>query len=330
MRKPNFIYAYLLPDISAVKVGHGLDPEQRMSSYTRKYGVSPREDSLKVWEMPSSGIASNIESACHDTLLASGFLRANLFDDDNEAKEIFLLGDFSYEDVLSLIIEEIDHNLEFLRRALEGKRYGEEHKRQKKRDEIKKIKEKEREEKVKNLTNEIRKGFTEHYTRYIEFERQRAEHDKKFECVTVGKIREIFLSEKQKSPEVQFMEWSGFEKSISFLPNILKSSRPAREFYHHLFQVYEYDLIQEATDHSGIDIHRPGGYELPIPYKEGFANMKDFAIGSYGYDIPDLATYEVYLCFGGGIEIIPLLTKNPILVQLVAWARANPPIEATL
>ena len=174
------------------------------------------------------------------------------------------------------------------------------------------------------MTSIIREGFTRYYTPYIEFQRQRAEHDKKFEFVTVGKIREILFGEKQKSGVAQFIEWSGFEKSISFLPDILKSSRPVREFYHHLFEVYEYDLFQEAADRCGFDLHRPGGRDLPSPYPSVFA------AGSYGDDIPDLATYEVYLCIGGGVEIKPLLTKNKTLVELAAWARANPPFEATL
>jgi hypothetical protein len=338
LQKPNFIYSYYLPDINSIKVGHGDDPRQRMISYTKKYSVNPDYDSLKTWEMPSSGIASNIENSCHHVLIKSGFVRSKIFDDDNEANEIFELGDFSYADAVSLVVEEIDANINYLKKSLEGKSFGEQHRQVKKSEEIKKKKEEKREEKIQSLMIEIKEGYEVYYSQYISVQKQSNKHLSTFKYQEVGLLER--LTKGQKTQTEQFLEWSGLEKHISFVPKILKSSRIAREFFHHIHENNDVNLVHEAESRIGINLwnHDPGNqviWELPVPSKgvvkmynpPRFESYKK-TLKEYGGKI-DMAVYEVYLCMGGGTNW-HLLRENKTLSSLVEWARLNPPIESTL
>lgn len=95
--KTSNIYAYFVPSLNAIKVGYGDSSVQRMKSYVKQYGLDVAESSLRSWEIPVSGVAQTIESECHKTLLASGLERLSVFADEQEAQELFGLGDITYE-----------------------------------------------------------------------------------------------------------------------------------------------------------------------------------------------------------------------------------------
>jgi len=343
MRKPYFIYSYSLPDLTAIKVGYGENPYQRMISYTQKYNITPNTSSLQKWEMPSSGIASNIEKSCHEALIKSGFNRVQLFNDDSEANEVFDLHDFSYEDAVSLIVEDIDENINFIRKSLEGKNFGEKYKKTKKSDELKEKKKERDENIVKQIMSEISEGYDKHYKQYIQAMSAYIKHIETCDYKELGFIERF--TKKQKNQCEQDLEWVGFEKSIDLVGPVLKTSRLARTFFHHIHSKYDYDLIDAAQERLNIDLYNidlPTGkrspryseftYSLPIPYKGIVAiaaNDKN-DVERYGGKI-DMAVYEVFGCIemDGGCRY-KLIKENIKLQSLVKWARENPPPEMDL
>jgi len=349
MRKPYFIYSYELPELKAIKVGYGENPYQRMISYTQKYNISANKNSLKKWEMPSSGIASNIEKSCHEILIKSDFKRVSLFSDDTEANEVFDLDNFSYDDAVSLIVEEIDENINFLRKSLEGKNFGEEHRKIKKSDEIIKRKKENKEVIIKQIMKEISEGYDKHYSKFIVVIQSFDKHYNSFKkeiSEREGFFKNIF--KKQKTYYEDLREWEGFEKIIDFVELRLKSSRPARKFFHYIHNKYEYKLIEIAQEKLQIDLYnvsfitdehlgKSNDETIPTYFKGTLKNYNPPKNEEYREDIRqyggeiDIAVIEVYCCLyvweGNGFKWI---RENEKLQSLVKWAKENPCPEIEL
>ena len=334
MQKISFVYAYHLPQIKSIKVGFGDNPKQRMLAYTAKYNISPAHQTLKTWDMPSPGVAANVESSCHAALLKYGFKRSSLSDGENEASEIFYLGEFSYDDALSIVVDAIDDYITYLRKSLEGKNFGQSFRQERKGDEVMRERERRKEKSVRELKEEISAGYREYYTNYLMIEKQYSEHNRQFNHRQAG-IFDRMLG-RDKTEAEQFLEWSGFEKSINFVPLILKSSRPAREFFHYIHEKNSYSLIEEAQKRVGIDLWCPNGFQLPVPYK-GLFRISNQRVTVSQYDPSldyggpiDMAVGEVLYCFRAPINRFRAMRDNKVLSDLIEWARAHPPIESTL
>ena len=44
-----YVYTYYVPELNAIKIGHGSNPEARMDSYSYAHGFTPDHSSLRTW-----------------------------------------------------------------------------------------------------------------------------------------------------------------------------------------------------------------------------------------------------------------------------------------
>lgn len=329
MTGKSFVYAYHLPSLAAIKVGHGQNPEQRMESYTKLYKLTPARDTLHIWEVPSTGIASNIESACHTMLLSEGFDRAKVSDEDAEAKEIFLLGTISFPDAISLLVEEIDNNLQYLREALEGKSYSEQHARQQKAESVRAEREAKRKQSVDEIAAKIERGYQTFYSPFIKLLQEQKDFEKQnFQFKRLSLIDTLIRGKRfAYKTEQMYFDWTELETYLTFTPHVLKASRPCRVFFHDVHKEYDVDLIDEAQDKVGVDLWNfpdLGGVisQLPIPYRSAYK--------MHYCQTLDFAEYEVFMCtdIGTAKTFKEVLSNSPTLTDLVRWVRANPCLKA--
>ena len=94
------VYAYFIPDLNAIKVGKGQDPEQRMRGYCKVHGLTADEGSLAVWAFDSDHKAREVERAIHRFLLDNG---AHKLEAGNGAREVFHLGGKAYDEAVAWI-----------------------------------------------------------------------------------------------------------------------------------------------------------------------------------------------------------------------------------
>lgn len=315
--------------MNAIKVGFGDNPYQRMLSYSQKYELIPQKKSLKMWEMPSSGIASNIEKSCHEVLVISGFERIKISSEDSAANEIFDLNDFNYQDAVTLIVQEIDSHLSYLRKSLAGLNFSEENERINKKTEIKQKREANKEKQIEELVYILQEGYEKNYRGFLDAKDRQRNYFQGFNFKENSFFENIF--QKQKTYSEQLGEWSGFEKSVDFVEPVLKTSRVAREFYHWIHSKFKNEIVQEAQKRLNIDLWHPASnnyeYNLPVPRVLNRLIKSEEITKAYGETI-DIAVFEVAKC----IWACPgnhwtYCKKNEKLQALIKWARKNPPPE---
>ena len=134
--KTSNIYSYFVPNLKAIKVGYGDSSVQRMKSYAKQYHLEVAESSLRTWEIPVSGLAQTIEQECRKTLLDAGLEKLAIYANEQEAQELFDLGDVTYEDAVLLVAETVDETIENMRQRLGGESSKSSKNSRKKREEI--------------------------------------------------------------------------------------------------------------------------------------------------------------------------------------------------
>jgi hypothetical protein len=325
-RTASFVYSYFIPSLNAIKVGFGDDPERRMYSYTRTYSIAADFTSLKTWEMPSAGVASNIESVCHQCLLTAGFERLNVTSGDAEANEIFHLREVSYQDAVEILIEEIDDYLDYLRKSLEGKSFAKEYRSTRKKEELKKARQAEKDRKISGLEIELRNNYKSHYEALILEIKKADQHWRSMPFEQRGRLSAMFKGWKQVS-EV-FFQWEGVKQCVNNVPPILKAARTAKSYYLRIIKNYPYELIEAAERQAGVSLYNPVKYyELPIVYPTVVDKYQDESIIKV-----DAAVYEVMLCTNiatgqGSQESFRLIKEHKVLQDLLTYARQSPPPE---
>jgi len=119
--KQSHVYAYYVVSHHLIKVGYGDNPRSRMASYTASYSIKADAHSLRTWDFPAAGIASVIEGAIHEALINSNFERHVLSGGDQEAQELFALGEHTYQDALVIVIEAIEGAARAITEGLKSK-----------------------------------------------------------------------------------------------------------------------------------------------------------------------------------------------------------------
>jgi hypothetical protein len=323
-RTTSFVYSYFLPSLNAIKVGYGEDPERRMYSYTRDYGIAADFETLKTWEMPSAGIASNVESICHETLVKIGIERLNISNNDVNANEIFHLREVSYSDAIEIIVEEIDQYFSYLRASLDGKSFASEERSTKKKEEIQKSKQEAIEAAIKDIENDLKSNYERYYGSFIR-EAKKADHYwRSMPFTQRNSLTAMFKG--WKSRDEAFLKWEGLHKCLVNVSPILKSARVAKSYYLDITNKYPIELISKAERSAGVSLYSPfGGYQLPIVYPSVVALCNDEVIRV------DNAVYEVMMCTqiatGLGEGCYELIKDHKVLQDLVGFARQYPPPE---
>lgn len=95
-----YLYAYLVPDLNAVKIGRGDDPRSRMHDYCREYGIKPDSVSLYKWLVPATINADRLEKELH-AWVEQDCKRITM----NGSRELFQLGKRDGVDTLASIEE---------------------------------------------------------------------------------------------------------------------------------------------------------------------------------------------------------------------------------
>lgn len=325
-RTASFVYSYFIPSLNAIKVGFGEDPERRMYSYTQMYSLSPDVSSLKVWEMPSAGVASNIETSCHQSLINAGLERLVISSGHAEANEIFHLREVQYSDALDLLVEEIDDYLEYLRKSLEGKSFAKERGETKKKDELQRARQVATEQKISEIEFDLKENYYKFYQPLIDEINRADQHWRSMPFEQRNKLTAIFKG--WKSVSEAFFKWEGVKKCVDNVSPILRTARSAKSYYLKVTKKYPYELIKSAEQRQNLSLYNPHpSYELPIVYPTVVSNYRDEPRLKV-----DAAIYEVMLCTQiatgqGSDECFRLIEEFKSLQDLATFARLNPPRE---
>jgi hypothetical protein len=326
-----YIYAYYLPDLHAIKVGHGENPARRQAEYSKYYGINSDRQSLIQWEIPTSGLSAHIESLCHNSLTDLGFSRLSIKVNDVEANEIFYLNEFEYKDACELVASEIDNFFSVLKQSLENRTYLKDLKNKNKKKDIERKKLEIEEIRIREACQKIRQGFPIYYKNFINSVNKAKAHlaSIPFEQRSyIGSLFKGYLNE-----EEEFWKWNGVAQCAKNAVEIFHSARIAKPFYSQLTNEYPHKIIAAAekelskSSYSPWDglilpyvrVDEPYSYRLPMVYfpMESAPDYKELAL--------EEVTSCVSMCSGGRAD--RMIAEHRILKDLVDYAVSTPAPE---
>lgn len=319
------VYAFHVPSMNSIKVGFGTDGRTRMKNYSRQYALLSSAVSLREWKLPSTSLASSIETACHRALLNADFYRVAHVVDEREARELFDLGHHSYEEAVLVVAEAIEETINSLHAALgKFKPLSQEKARQQKEDaqnrraairEENKAKKEEDENRLLNSASQEIELLWERYAAPFAKACDNARVVSKQFKYSQGFISSM-LNGKQ-SAVFRMRNWQQWPTIKRLIPEIFHSARRTKFFYSEMERQHG-KYAEQAARRFGLSLWAPGGHKLPM-------------VGTYP-DKNGLAFLEVRLVVQvaaglGGDDAEEIIKSDPDLLALVRFAEQNPAPE---
>ena len=326
--KESSVYIYFLPELKAVKVGYGGNARARMLSYAKQYHLNVDVKTLKEWRIPSNGLAANIESECHHTLVELGFERVVLEGTGSEANEIFALKQRKYEEAVELVAAQIDEVFAELRGALPEYSHAEKAKAAAVKAKVKQKQAADRAAQVSAVAETLRRDFETYYSDWKKCQLAAERHNEVHGRKPVKKRNMFGIA---RTEYVDGEDWLNCPTCVQNTEKIFFATRKAKQLWASLYSKYEYNVIEEGEKAAGEFLYnvRVGGkysYQPPIVYDD--ASARKYWYGG------DMAVHELVKCVylahgqGGGAEkALEFLKRHASLQRLVVWARQNKPPE---
>jgi hypothetical protein len=337
--KESYLYCFYIPDINAIKVGYGADGQQRMRQYSSQYSLSAEIESFRKWSLPSSGVASTIESACHDALVGAGFRRLERVVDESQARELFELGATSYNDAVLLVTEAIDDTVSKLVAALNTTKPLQHEKKLQATARIKAQKELDTERQVREIASLIQGRWEDSYGPFIKVVLKASKIREKFiwppdqplwKKILHGRGKHDYMAE-----VLAMFNWEHWSELRSTVPEILWAGREAWELYaeiHHNYDdtdLYTHSCLEQAQKLAGFNLWTPldhliEGSMINPPFNQ--LTPYSVSYSYHGQDVPVSEGYmEVCLCVSiatewGTIESANILELDSVLKGLVTNA----------
>lgn len=323
--KSSNLYCYYVKNHNAIKVGYGDSSQQRMRDYAKVYSLEVDSKSLKSWNIPVSGLASIVESACHQSLLDAGFKRYIIPNaDGQEAQELFDLGNTPYHEVVIIIAGTIDETIDLIANKItkttnkEKEIANREFLENKARiDSLRRKKEAQFIQKSNDCAKYIRSVWKDKFQPFVDiFEKTRL-INKNF-VYKESALKRLFGSE--KNPVIRMYNWPPYKDIRNHIIESFDIHREAKAELIKINNIFkDDDVIRKAIDISGLCIYSPNGHDLCLlnPYRnEDWAHL-------------EIRLLVQFACYFGGDDASELIELDPILQSLVAKAWAELPPELT-
>ena len=319
------VYAFHVPSMNAIKVGFGADGRTRMKNYSRQYALPSSAISLREWKLPSSSLASAIETACHRALLQADFCRVSHVVDEREARELFDLSHHTYEDAVIVVAEAIEETINSLHAALgKFKPLSQEIARQQKEEAQRRRTAMREEKKARKAEEENR--LVGAATPQIKQRWNREAEPFANACDTARVTWKQFpygqgflssIINGKQSAAYRMHNWQQWPTIKNLIPEIFHAARRAKFFYCEMKKQHG-NYAEQAAKQLGISLWAPGRHDLPL-------------VGSYP-DKNGMAFLEVRLVVQsatgfGGDDAEELIRRDPELMALVKFAEQNPAPE---
>lgn len=311
-----------------MKVGFGQNPARRLHAYSEKYNLTADRASLRTWEIPSSGIASNIETQCHNVLLELGFKRLNISSDDNEAKEIFAIEKHRYEAIVELVIEEIDNGLDYLKKQLNThSNYRDIERRKNQKQKIIQEKKDSLNKEAETLKQLLKRDYSTHYSTLQKAITTALKHRNKMPFKQRSSLTALFLGYKQGDEE--FLKWGGYEKCVANTPAIFYAQRKVKQaLYSQImnFSSEAISIVEKERGHSlnSVIVHTEGSrktFDLPTV----FAGFSDY-MGSSSIGMAEVILCAQISSLEGG-NVGKVMAEHSSLATIINYANRYPAPE---
>lgn len=322
--KPSNLYAYYVENHKAIKVGFGDSPKQRVKDYSKQYELKIDEKSIRTWEIPVSGLAQTIEAECHRVLMEAGLQRLAILVNEQEAQELFELGNTSYDEAVLLVAGTIDETIGNILSSLGGNSATNKENLRKKSEEtrirkeaISASKKAEFEAQVNECANYIKSIWNVKFQPVIELLNKTRAINSKFEY-REGSIKRLLSGE--TSPVLRMYQWNLYPQLRNFFEPIFGAMRVAKAEYQLINEKFQnYEVIKAAEEKLKLSIWCPGGKDLNFVNNPYYKD--DWALTEIRLIVQE-ATY----CFGD-VEALQLIKMDSKLTQLVQLAKSTLPPE---